>query len=214
MSEPAGCVISTPHHWDNKVYPTCPWILWIALRSSSRTLLSFLYNTLSSPLPLLLSFRYYTLPFSCLNFGHVQMTWPIISNNCIIFQCHCSIFHLINILHVNGWNTLFLILWSNGFQYRCLFNLSLLWLLVHNFLQNSVIPLMEHPCTLHCLDLVRVLLLWADTITKDTLISTTFNWGWVKGSEIQSIIKVGARQHLGRHGAGVAESSTFASEGC
>ncbi|EDL07166.1 mCG1028420, partial [Mus musculus] len=42
-----------------------------------------------------------------------------------------------------------------------------------------------------------------------------FNWGWLTGSEVQSIIiKVGAWQHPGRHGAGRAESSTSSSEGC
>jgi len=52
-------------------------------------------------------------------------------------------------------------------------------------------------------------------MTKATLIRTTFNWGWLTGSEIQSIIiKVGWRQHPGRHGAGGAESSTSSSEGC
>jgi hypothetical protein len=35
---------------------------------------------------------------------------------------------------------------------------------------------------------LRVLLLWTDTMTKATLISTTFNWGWLTGSEVQSII--------------------------
>ena len=41
--------------------------------------------------------------------------------------------------------------------------------------------------------LVRVLLLWTDTMTKASIIKTTFNWGWLIGSEIQSIIiKVGA----------------------
>jgi hypothetical protein len=36
-----------------------------------------------------------------------------------------------------------------------------------------------------------------------------------KKKEVQSIImKVGARQHPGRHGAGEAESSTPPSEGC
>jgi hypothetical protein len=35
------------------------------------------------------------------------------------------------------------------------------------------------------------------------------NWGWLTGSEVQSIIiKVGTWQHLGRHGAGEVESST------
>jgi hypothetical protein len=44
---------------------------------------------------------------------------------------------------------------------------------------------------------------------------TTFKWGWLTGSKVQSIIiKVGAWQHPGRHGAGGAESSTTSSEGC
>ena len=41
-----------------------------------------------------------------------------------------------------------------------------------------------------------------------TLIRTTFNWGWLTGSE------VGALQSAGRHGAGGAENSTSSSEGC
>jgi hypothetical protein len=52
-------------------------------------------------------------------------------------------------------------------------------------------------------------------MTKTTLIRITFNWGWLTGSEVQSIIiKVGAWQHPGRHGAGRAESSTSSFEGC
>jgi hypothetical protein len=44
---------------------------------------------------------------------------------------------------------------------------------------------------------------------------TTFNWGWLTSSEVQSIIiKVGAWQHPGRHGAGGAESSMSSSKGC
>jgi hypothetical protein len=51
-------------------------------------------------------------------------------------------------------------------------------------------------------------------MTKATFIRTTFNWGWLTSSEIQSIIiKAEARQHPGRHGAGIAESSTSSSEG-
>jgi hypothetical protein len=51
-------------------------------------------------------------------------------------------------------------------------------------------------------------------MTKATLIRTTFTWGWLTGSEVQSIIiKVGAEQHPGRHGSGIAESSTSSSEG-
>jgi hypothetical protein len=50
-------------------------------------------------------------------------------------------------------------------------------------------------------------------MTEATLIRTTFNWGWLTSSEVQSIIiKVGAWQHPGRHGAGEAESSTSSSE--
>jgi hypothetical protein len=45
-------------------------------------------------------------------------------------------------------------------------------------------------------------------MTKTTLIRTTSNWDWLTGSEVQSIIKIGAWQHPGRHGAGGAESST------
>jgi hypothetical protein len=58
--------------------------------------------------------------------------------------------------------------------------------------------------------LIRVLLLWTDTMTKATPIRTIFNWGWLTGSEVQSIIiKAGVWQH-----AGWAESSTSSSEGC
>jgi hypothetical protein len=43
---------------------------------------------------------------------------------------------------------------------------------------------------------------------------TTFNWGWLTGSEVQSIIiQVGAWQYLGRHGAGGAETSMSSSQG-
>jgi hypothetical protein len=55
-------------------------------------------------------------------------------------------------------------------------------------------------------------------MTKANLIlkkTTTFNWGWLTDSEVQPLtIKVGAWQHPGRHGAGVAESSTSSSKGC
>jgi hypothetical protein len=51
-------------------------------------------------------------------------------------------------------------------------------------------------------------------MTKATLIRTTFKWGWLTGSEVQSIIiKAGAWQHPYRHGAGGAESFTSSSEG-
>jgi hypothetical protein len=51
-------------------------------------------------------------------------------------------------------------------------------------------------------------------MTKATLIKTTSNWGWLKGSEVQAIIiKMGAWKHPDRHGAGT-ESSTSSSEGC
>ena len=52
------------------------------------------------------------------------------------------------------------------------------------------------------------------TMTKTSLIRT-FNWGWLTGSEAQSIvIKVGTGQHPGRHGTGGTESFTSSSEGC
>jgi len=62
--------------------------------------------------------------------------------------------------------------------------------------------------------LVRVLLLRTDTITKATLIRAVFIWGWLTGSEQSIIIKAGAWQHPGSHGAGGAECSTSSSEGC
>jgi hypothetical protein len=52
-------------------------------------------------------------------------------------------------------------------------------------------------------------------MTKILFKGTTFNWVWLTGSEVQSIIiKTGAWQFPGRHGAGGAESSTSSSEGC
>jgi hypothetical protein len=46
-------------------------------------------------------------------------------------------------------------------------------------------------------------------MTKATLIRTAFNWGWLTGSEVQTIIiKAKTWQYPGRHGAGGAESST------
>jgi hypothetical protein len=62
--------------------------------------------------------------------------------------------------------------------------------------------------------LVRLLLLWRNTMTKATLIRA-FNWGWLTGSEIQSIIIMGHTwQCTGKHGSGKgAESSPSWSEG-
>jgi hypothetical protein len=49
---------------------------------------------------------------------------------------------------------------------------------------------------------------------KATLKRTTFHWGWLTGSEVQSIIiKAGAWQPPGRHGSGRTESSISSSEG-
>jgi hypothetical protein len=43
-------------------------------------------------------------------------------------------------------------------------------------------------------------------MTKATLIRTTSHWGWLTGSEVQSIIiKAGTWQHPARHGTGGAE---------
>jgi hypothetical protein len=51
-------------------------------------------------------------------------------------------------------------------------------------------------------------------MTKTTLLRTTFNWGWIIGSEVQPIIiKAIAWQCSGRHGVGRAESSTSYREG-
>jgi hypothetical protein len=50
-------------------------------------------------------------------------------------------------------------------------------------------------------------------MTKATLKRTTLNWGWLAGSEVQSIIiKAETWQCPVRHGAGGAERSTFSSE--
>jgi hypothetical protein len=50
---------------------------------------------------------------------------------------------------------------------------------------------------------------------KAALIRTTFHWGWLTGSEVQSlIIKVGTWQHPSRHGTGEAESSISSLEAC
>jgi hypothetical protein len=44
-------------------------------------------------------------------------------------------------------------------------------------------------------------------MTQATLTRTTFNWSWLTGSEVQSVvIEVETWQHAGRHGAGGAES--------
>jgi hypothetical protein len=52
-------------------------------------------------------------------------------------------------------------------------------------------------------------------MTQASLIKTTFNWGWLTGSEVQPIIiKAGVQQRPGRHGTGGAEISTSLSEGC
>jgi hypothetical protein len=50
---------------------------------------------------------------------------------------------------------------------------------------------------------------------KTTLTRTTFNWSWLTGSEVQSIIiKAEAWQCPSRRGAGKAESSVSLSEDC
>ena len=52
-------------------------------------------------------------------------------------------------------------------------------------------------------------------MTMVTLIRTTFHWGLLTASEVQSIIIMsGSWQHPGRDGAGGAESSTSSSKGC
>jgi hypothetical protein len=47
-------------------------------------------------------------------------------------------------------------------------------------------------------------------MTKATLMRTAFDWGWFKGSEVQSVIIMAeAWQHPAKHGTGEAESSTI-----
>jgi hypothetical protein len=49
--------------------------------------------------------------------------------------------------------------------------------------------------------------------TKNSHHEWVFNWDWLTGSEVLSIIiKVGAWQHPGRHGRGRAESSASLSD--
>jgi hypothetical protein len=49
-------------------------------------------------------------------------------------------------------------------------------------------------------------------VTKTTLIRTTFNWGWLIDSEVQSmIIMSGTWQHPGKHSTGGTESSISSS---
>jgi hypothetical protein len=51
-------------------------------------------------------------------------------------------------------------------------------------------------------------------MNKASLISTMFNWGWLTGSEVQSIIiKAVPWQCPDRHGTGEVESPTSCSEG-
>jgi hypothetical protein len=52
-------------------------------------------------------------------------------------------------------------------------------------------------------------------VTKANLIKVIIKLGWFAGSEFQSdIIALRTGQHLGRHDAGRAESSTSSSECC
>jgi hypothetical protein len=52
-------------------------------------------------------------------------------------------------------------------------------------------------------------------LTKASLTRTSFNWDWLTGSEVQSIIiKAGTCRIQADNGAGGAESSTSSSEGC
>jgi hypothetical protein len=67
----------------------------------------------------------------------------------------------------------------------------------------------KHPHT----SLVRVSITVKRHVTKENIIQTTFNWGWLTGSEVQTIIiKVETWQHPGRRGPGRAESSISCSE--
>jgi hypothetical protein len=47
-------------------------------------------------------------------------------------------------------------------------------------------------------------------MTKASLLRTTFDWGWLTGAEVQSIIiKVGTGESPGRYDAGGVESFTL-----
>jgi hypothetical protein len=62
---------------------------------------------------------------------------------------------------------------------------------------------------------VRILLLKTDTLINACFIRKPFNWGWLTGSEVQSIIiKLRICQDPGRHGSFGAESSTSSSDSC
>ena len=63
-------------------------------------------------------------------------------------------------------------------------------------LQSETQALSQRLTSDKCLDgCLRVLSLWAYTMTNATLRRTAFNWDWLRGSEIQSIIiKVGVWQ--------------------
>jgi hypothetical protein len=88
--------------------------------------------------------------------------------------------------------------------------LLFLWWLCFSVLRGNIVSNLSIVGFVPCL---RVLLLWTDTMTKAALIRTTFHWGWLTGSEVQSII-IKTWQSPGRHGAGGAESSTSSSEDC
>jgi len=52
-------------------------------------------------------------------------------------------------------------------------------------------------------------------MTKVTLVRTTFSWGWLTGSEVQSIIiKMGTWQHPGRDGQEELRVLDPSPEGC
>ena len=98
--------------------------------------------------------------------------------------------------------------WTELFQIRVFYARAVCW--VNKIPQWVKVPKPVEGCMLSKFGFQ---LLWTDTMTKATLIRTS-NWGWLTGSEVQSIItKVRAWQCPGRHGTGRAESSTSSSEG-
>jgi hypothetical protein len=85
-----------------------------------------------------------------------------------------------------------------------------LWRQQENSFELKVVLLSWHFAILTNV-LVRVLLLWTDSMTKAR---TRFSWNWLTGSKVQYIIiKAGTWQHPGRHSAGGAERSTSSSVG-
>ena len=65
---------------------------------------------------------------------------------------------------------------------------DILLLFLYWTMEGGTLGISPHASVVLLSVLVRVLLLWTDTMTNTTLIRTTFNWDWITGSKVQSII--------------------------